>query len=79
MLGQADLSGLPSATVITAEYDPLRDEGDAYAAKLTAAGVAVDAACAPGMVHGFFSMSEMVPDALPWVERGGKNLAKAFV
>jgi acetyl esterase len=79
VLGQADLSGLPSATVITAEYDPLRDEGDAYAAKLTAAGVAVDAACAPGMVHGFFSMSEMVPDALPWVERGGKNLAKAFV
>ncbi|MFM9853357.1 MAG: alpha/beta hydrolase [Sphingomonadaceae bacterium] len=78
VLGQANLSGLAPATVITAEYDPLRDEGDAYAAKLTAAGVAVDGVCAPGMIHGFFSMFEMIPDAMPWIERGGKNLAKAF-
>jgi acetyl esterase len=78
VLGQANLSGLAPATVITAEYDPLRDEGDAYAAKLTAAGVAVDTVCAPGMIHGFFSMFEMIPDAMPWIERGGKNLAKAL-
>ncbi len=78
VLNQADHSNLPPATVITAEYDPLRDEGDAYAAKLMAAGVAVDAACAPGMVHGFFSMLEMIPDAMPWIERAGANLARDF-
>ncbi len=78
VLNQADHSNLAPATVITAEYDPLRDEGDAYAAKLAAAGVTVDAVCAPGMVHGFFSMFEMIPDALPWIERGGANLARDF-
>ena len=78
VLNHADHSNLPPATIITAEYDPLRDEGDAYAAKLAAAGVAVDAACAPGMVHGFFSMFEMIPDAMPWIERAGSNLAKDF-
>jgi acetyl esterase len=78
VLQQANLAGLPSATVITAEYDPLRDEGNAYAAKLAEAGVAVDAACAPGMIHGFFSLFQMIPNAMPWIERGGANLAKAF-
>lgn len=73
-----DLSGLPSATVITAEFDPLRDEGMAYAARLEQAGVAVDAAIAPGMIHGFFSMFQAVPDALPWIERAGANLTKAL-
>ena len=74
-----DLSGLPSATVITAEYDPLRDEGVAYAARLEQAGVAVDAAVAPGMIHGFFSMFQAVPDAQPWIDRAGTNLAHALV
>ena len=78
VLKQPSHANLPPATVITAEYDPLRDEGDAYAAKLAAAGVAVDAACAPGMVHGFFSMFEMIPDAMPWIERAGANLARDF-
>lgn len=78
VLGHADHSGLPPATVITAEYDPLRDEGDAYAARLAAAGVEVDATCAPGMIHGFFGMFEMVPDALPWIEHAGANLKRSF-
>jgi acetyl esterase len=73
-----DLEGLAPATVITAEYDPLRDEGMAYADKLRAAGNQVDAAIAPGMIHGFYSMYEAVPDALPWIDRGGANLAKAL-
>lgn len=78
ILRQPSLAGLPSATVITAEYDPLRDEGDAYAARLAEAGVAVDAACAPGMIHGFFSLFQMIPGAMPWIARGGTNLARAF-
>lgn len=78
VLRQADLAGLPPATVITAEYDPLRDEGQAYAARLAAAGVTVDAPLAPGMIHGFFSMFEMIPAAQTWIDHAGANLSAAF-
>lgn len=79
VLRTEDIAGVAPATVITAEYDPLRDEGMAYADKLAAAGVSVDAAIAPGMIHGFFSMFQAVPDAMPWIERAGTNLKAAFV
>jgi acetyl esterase len=78
VLRTPDLEGVAPASVFTAQYDPLCDEGNAYAEKLKAAGVAVDAACAPGMIHGFFSMFAFVPDANPWIERAGANLAKAL-
>ncbi|WP_372865269.1 alpha/beta hydrolase [Spongiibacter sp.] len=59
----ADLSGLPPAIVITAEYDPLRDEGAAFAEALMQAGNQVDYQCAGGQIHGFCSYMDALPEA----------------
>ena len=48
-----DLTGLAPAYVVTAGFDPLRDEGNEYAARLAAAGVHVTHICEPGLIHGF--------------------------
>jgi acetyl esterase len=60
-LAVADLKGLPPAYIITAGFDPLHDEGAAYADKLKAAGVAVVHIDYPTMIHGFFSMQGLLP------------------
>ena len=59
----ASLAGLPSATVITAEYDPLRDEGNAYAERLVAEGVAVTHKQTPRGISGFASKPGVPPQA----------------
>ncbi|PYM96086.1 MAG: acetyl hydrolase [Candidatus Rokuibacteriota bacterium] len=53
-------AGLPPTLVVTAGFDPLRDEGAAYAAKLQQAGVRVDYVCYGGMVHGFVGMGKLL-------------------
>lgn len=58
-----DLAGLPPATIVTAEFDPLCDEGTAYAERLKAAGVPVRLEQVAGVFHGFASMSGALPHA----------------
>ncbi|SDP25529.1 Acetyl esterase/lipase [Klenkia soli] len=58
-----DFTGLPPAVVATAEFDPLRDEGDTYAVELAAAGVHVVHLPGPGLVHGYFGLTEIAPAA----------------
>jgi acetyl esterase len=59
----ADLSGQPPARVVTAEFDPLRDEAEAYADRLRHAGVAATAVRHHGLVHGFFRMAALSSQA----------------
>ncbi|MFN2520647.1 MAG: alpha/beta hydrolase [Candidatus Limnocylindria bacterium] len=60
---RADVSGVAPALVVTAEFDVLREEGDAYAAKLRDAGVAVWHRSYPTMVHGFLGLAAELPEA----------------
>ncbi len=75
----ADLSGLPPAYIVTAGFDPLRDEGIAYANKLDAAGVPVTQVNYPGMIHGFFSMRGLIPKAREAVAASAAALRAALV
>ncbi len=72
------LRGLAPATVITDQFDPLRSEGEAYAARLRAAGVAVQATRYNGVTHEFFTMSAVVDEAKQAVAEAAAGLRSAF-
>lgn len=73
-----DLSGLPPALVQTAEYDPLHDEGLAYAEALNAAGVIARHIDYPGMIHGFMRMGAKIDDAAKALDDAAEVLRRVF-
>lgn len=73
-----DLSNLPRALTITAEYDSLRDEGEAYAAALAAAGVESSSTRYDGVIHGFVSAFQAVPEGDQALEQIAAELRSAF-
>jgi acetyl esterase len=87
-LAASDLSALPDALVMTAEFDPLRDEGIAYAERLAAAGVTVQHVHVPDQMHGFLLLdraitrcSELIDqlaDALARHAQGARSAIKTF-
>lgn len=75
---RADLRGQPPAYIHTAEFDPLRDEGEAYVAKLRQAGVPVRHTCHRGMVHMFYGLGRIVPYAREGLRQIGMEIGAAL-
>ncbi|MFZ9698055.1 MAG: alpha/beta hydrolase [Ilumatobacteraceae bacterium] len=74
----ANLAAAPPTCVITAEFDPLRDEGDAYAAKLASLGVPVSHIRFSGQFHGFVSLADFVDDGKAAISMSASLLRAAF-
>jgi acetyl esterase len=74
----ASHAGLPPALVLTAGFDPLRDEGLQYANALSAAGVATQYVCFERQIHGFITMSRVIAEAHTAVALCGAALRRAW-
>ena len=72
-----DLNNLPDATVVLAECDPIRPQGRLYADALSAAGVAVTVREFPGMIHGFFGLETLFPEAADAMDFAGECVRRA--
>ncbi len=77
-LRSGNLSGMPSALILTAEYDPLRDEGREYAKKLSAAGVPVDLWHYDNQMHGFILQTRVIDRAREALEKVGQRLVQVL-
>jgi acetyl esterase len=77
-LRAAFFGGLPPALVLVADHDILRDEGEAYAARLRDAGVAATASRCEGMVHGFFRWRAVTPAADAALQEAATAVASAL-
>ena len=73
-----DHRSLPPATIITAEIDPLKDDGKLYAEKLKNAGVAVNYHCYQGMIHGFASADRLFSQAREALNEAAADLRRSF-
>ncbi len=76
--GAQILTGLPPVTVVIAQIDPLRSQGEALAAALSAAGIRVSARTVPGVTHGFFGLGATIPAAADAEDWAANRLRVAF-
>ncbi len=77
-INATSLAGQPPAMIVTAEFDPLRDEGHAYACALEAAGVPTTYHCADGLIHDFLATAAVLPCSRPPFEAACAALQAAF-
>ena len=73
-----ELAGLPPAIIHTAQFDPMRDEGNAYARKLMAAGIDVEHTCHDGMIHNFHAMGAILPQGRLVLNQIGEQVKRAL-